>query len=608
MAASCTPDSDPGSSAARSWYLAIKRFDTAAAALLVTGWYGLVYVVVRPLADAPVVDSWIYQHAVELVRRTGEIGFVGYTQAMPLTQVLYGALWSRLFGASYVSMDLSVAFLGAGGAVLFYALSRSCGAQRGSALLASGLLVANPCYLFLSFSFMTEVPFLACLIAGHYAFAAAQQRNETRRMWACAALTVLAFLVRPFALAAVAGYICAVLIFAGPAESEAGDGSTRRWKLAAPFAAALALCAMGWVWATVLSPEPWMLQRSIGRLAYVFQVPAVTYLGAGLLGPMLYLGVVMSPLALVLLPGRRWRQGLALAGAMLGAALLCNWLGAGLPEMPELSCFGGWRNALVLRGLSPRFSWSGWERWPMLVLASLGSAGLILAAAGLRRRITRASTAVLLTAVFYWCGSIPLWLFNDRYYLLLVPAACLVLALSPPPAPAMRAAAVLALALLGLVSTAGVYDHQRGLEAVLEAMNSLERQGVPRADIDAGYPLNGRDLYHYSAASVCCQERAPEIPMVTSKRMLDYAIVAAPIEGTRIVGRLSWPGTLGFGRRALYLVRKLPSAPLVARALTARAVRPPKVAARFARPRGVVRSGPLRRPAVPRRPLSSKPT
>lgn len=585
----------------------MKRFDKTAAALLVAGWYGLVYLMVRPLADAPVVDSWIYQHAVELLRRTGEIRFVGYTQAMPLGQVVYGALWSRLFGAGYASLDLSVAVLGAAGAVLFYALSRSCGAQRGSALLATGLLVANPCYLFLSFSFMTEVPFLALLMAGYWAFAAAGQRSETRRLWACAALTVLAFLVRPFALAAIAGYICAVLIFGHAGEGEAGAGRARRLKLAAPFVAALALCAIAWIWATVLKPEPWMLQRSVGRLAYLFRVPAATYIGAGVLGPMLYLGVVMSPLTLVRLPGRRWRQGLALGGALLGAALLCGWLSRGLQETPELSCFGGWRNALVLRGLSPRFSWSGWARGPVLVLASLGSAGLILAAAGLRKRITRASAAVLLTAGFYWCGSIPLWLFNDRYYLVLVPAACLLLALSPPPGRALRAAAIGGLAVLGLVSMVGVYDQQRGLEAVLAAMNSLERQGVPRADIDAGYPLNGGDFFRYSAAGACCEERTPQVPMVTSSRMLNYAITAAPIGGTRVVSRLSWPGTFGFGRRTLYVVRKLPSAPPVARALPARAAKPSKVEVGFARPHAAATPGPVRRPAAHRKPLSSRP-
>src|SRR5271168_1228305 len=85
----------------------------AAACAMVLGWYLLVYLIVRPLADAPVVDSWVYSHAVDIFTHTGSIRFAGYSQATPALQVLYGAGWSRLFGASPASLDLSVAILGA---------------------------------------------------------------------------------------------------------------------------------------------------------------------------------------------------------------------------------------------------------------------------------------------------------------------------------------------------------------------------------------------------------------------------------------------------------------------------------------------------------------
>jgi hypothetical protein len=126
----------------------------------VAGWYLLSWIVVRPLSDAPVVDSWLYQHAVEALRRTGHLQFAGFTQAEPAGQVVYGVLWSRLFGATSASFDVSVALLGAMGALALYALARRFGARHTPALLAIRLLICKPCYLFLSFSFMSEVPFL----------------------------------------------------------------------------------------------------------------------------------------------------------------------------------------------------------------------------------------------------------------------------------------------------------------------------------------------------------------------------------------------------------------------------------------------------------------
>src|SRR5208282_3299073 len=106
----------------------IRQHAGACACFMVLGWYLLVYLIVHPLADAPVVDSWVYAHAVEFFRHTGRIRFAGYSQATPALQVLYGAAWSRVFGGGAASLDLSVAVLGAIGGLLFYALARRCGA------------------------------------------------------------------------------------------------------------------------------------------------------------------------------------------------------------------------------------------------------------------------------------------------------------------------------------------------------------------------------------------------------------------------------------------------------------------------------------------------
>ena len=166
----------------------------AAVTASVIAWYAAVYLVIRPLTDAPVIDGWIYSHAVRLFAATGRLRFAGFTEAMPAAQVLYGAAWGGLFGAGEASLDLSVALLGAIGAILFYALLLRCGAGRAEAALATGLLVSNPCYLFLSFSFMTDVPFLVLTIAAMLAFAKAEP--PSRRLWVCAALSVAAFMIR----------------------------------------------------------------------------------------------------------------------------------------------------------------------------------------------------------------------------------------------------------------------------------------------------------------------------------------------------------------------------------------------------------------------------
>ena len=114
---------------------------------------------------------------------------------------------------------------------------------------------------------------------------------------------------------------------------------------------------------------------------------------------------------------------------------------------------------------------------------------------------------------------------------------------------------------MGLISVAGVDDYQRGLEALVAQRDALLRSGVPRGDIDAGYSLNGGDLYYESEEAIEHEEMAPLIPMVTSPKLARFTIAGAPVSGTRIIRRMDWPGPLSCGgTRQMYLLERLPAA------------------------------------------------
>lgn len=528
-----------------------------AAAAAVVGWYVFALAILHPLTDAPVVDSWLYAFSVRRFLRTGEIRFAGFTQAMPIAQVIYGVGWSHAFGANSVSLEISVVTLAVLCGVMFHALAIRCGASRWQALAATGLLVCNPCFTFLSFSFMTEIPFLTALIAAHLAFAKAGGRREHLWLWIAAALAVIAFMIRPFGAMAIAGCAGAMLLY------DAGLPRANRWdrvqwiRMTAPFVVALAVCAWLWIWLTVLSPKPWDLQLNENNFAYIFRVPLASYLRAGVLGPALYLGMVLSPLAILQLTTPRWRR-VAIGGAgIFAAALILMWMDNRLPVTPECSCFGGWRNVLILRGGSSRFSWDGDWQYAFLTLASFGAAGLIAAFADIFRTLSRAAAAIVIAALIYWAATIPLWFYNDRYYLVMVPAGAIVLALAPLPRSKMVRAAGFAMTLaMGLMSLGGTYAYQRGLAAILATRNELEHEGVPRSAIDAGYALNGEDLYRYPKHGIETMKLEAGIPMITSQKVDEYTIASEPIAGTEVVRRLKWPGPFGLGHRYFYLVKK----------------------------------------------------
>ncbi len=155
----------------------------AAAAAAVIGWYVFALWILHPLTDAPVVDSWLYGSAVRRFLRTGEIRFAGYSQAMPVAQVFYGVAWAHAFGGNSASLEISTVVLAILCGVMFHALAIKCGAPRWQAFAATGLLICNPCFTFLSFSFMTEIPFLTAMVAAHLAFAKAEGPREQLWLW-----------------------------------------------------------------------------------------------------------------------------------------------------------------------------------------------------------------------------------------------------------------------------------------------------------------------------------------------------------------------------------------------------------------------------------------
>ncbi len=527
------------------------------AAAAIAAWYALVWLLVRPLANAPVLDSWLYAASARYFAHTGLIRFAGYTDAMPVAQIVLGGMWSNLFGASYRSLDLSLAMVGAATALMFFLLALRCGARRGEAAIATALIVCNPCFLFLSFSFMTDVPFIAMMVAALLAFSYFEPRHGVAWLWTAAALTVGAFLVRPFGGAVAAGCAGAILLFDfHPADAHRADWRRLGVEIA-PFAAAAAVCAVIWYWLTILRAPPWdLLSREHAFTEFLDVAPGIYMLG-GVLGPALNLGVLLSPLAILQWRRERWREGVTFSSA----TFFVTWMlvrAHPAVNQPEFSCFGGWRNALVLRGLPTRFYWTGWERWVAVAWGSVGAAGIFFAAREVVARMSRGAAAVVLTAIVYWLAMQPLWFFADRYYLVLVPAGALMLAMAPLPAmPKARLAALAMTLVMGAVAVVGVYDYQRGMAAVVSARDWLLERGVARRAIDAGYPLNGDDLYRYPRLGIDTRRMEAGIPMITSARTDAYTIAVEPIVGTKIIRRYRWPGPFGFGTREIYLLKRI---------------------------------------------------
>lgn len=121
--------------------------------------------VVNPIGDFPLNDDWRYAFPVMSWLENGYISMSDDFAPTILLQVIWAYLFSLPFGDfSFTILRISVLVLAFLGIISFYQLISKIVTSRKVALFGAIILLLNPLYFNLSFSFMTDVPFLfSCL-------------------------------------------------------------------------------------------------------------------------------------------------------------------------------------------------------------------------------------------------------------------------------------------------------------------------------------------------------------------------------------------------------------------------------------------------------------
>src|SRR5204863_2841528 len=101
---------------------------------------------------------------------------------------------------SFTVLSAATLVMSAAAVVLFYLLLRHLAVSPGYAMLGAALLGLNPIYVYLSYSFMTDVTFLAFLLAGCLCFVRAMQGYGSGWLWLAGIAAAMAYLTRQFGI------------------------------------------------------------------------------------------------------------------------------------------------------------------------------------------------------------------------------------------------------------------------------------------------------------------------------------------------------------------------------------------------------------------------
>lgn len=177
---------------------------------------------VNPLYEYPVGDDWTYALSVQYFLETGHLRLPDESAASLIFQTLWGALFCWPFGFSFSALHLSTLVLSLAG---LWAFSRLCALRLGDVraeaasswvpLLAALALWFHPIFFALSFTFFTDVPFLALFLLALYFLAkgrvARQAHEHTRALVFGAVFSSLAVLVRQYAILLPVGFFLSLL-------------------------------------------------------------------------------------------------------------------------------------------------------------------------------------------------------------------------------------------------------------------------------------------------------------------------------------------------------------------------------------------------------------
>lgn len=179
--------------------------DRIAVGAIVLGFI-LMVVLMPPVRSFALLDDWAYTQLAEHIVNGQGLMPSQYAQATLVFHSYWGAGFISLLDDTFTALAISTIVLSLTGALAFYAILRVLGFSAGLSGLGVAILTLNPFYLYLSYTYMTEVTFTAVMLVACLCYLLGMREGESRIPpigWLALGglFAAVAFLTRQFGLA-----------------------------------------------------------------------------------------------------------------------------------------------------------------------------------------------------------------------------------------------------------------------------------------------------------------------------------------------------------------------------------------------------------------------
>lgn len=532
------------------------RSTRAIESLVIVAVFGAVVLAIDPRGAFPLNDDWNFALGTWWFAEHGEFRFARFTGMSLRAQVLWGALWTRLFGESFEVLRASTLTLALASLLVFHRFCARAALGRFARLIAVGALLAHPIFIWSSFTYMTQIPYLFCSIVACYCWMRGANREAIGWFAAGSAALVASFFVRQSGIATLAAGAAALAVVWRSAQPRF------RWLASVALGAPAVLFAVLILRTELLHGRPeefalrfGLLERSVFGAA----IALAEQIARNFSFEMHYAALCLGGVALAASIGKVDRPTLALAllfaiPIAAGASELTTLRGPVPYEIHGNVVVGGGFGPHTLRdtwvfGYGPPRPLPGLLRWLLTVggvaLAAMSLARITMAGWRVLRRRDEPAIAIA-TALGALAGGTAILfttdIFFDRYVLDAAwPLAFLLPAVTTWTLGRKAAAAMVTLLLL-VFSAIGMSDYLAWNHARWTGFRWLLQHGVPLERMDGGYEINQYLIGGFDGPAFL---EKPQFSVVDDEWILSFHEVTGYRTMARVkYGRWSGGGTI----------------------------------------------------------------
>lgn len=467
----------------------------------------------NPTGEFPLNDDWNYARSAKILAESSQLLITCWNCSTNLVQITYGALLTNLLGFSFTLLRATSWVAGLIGCVYMYLLLRETSKNEVIGLAAAGTLMTNVIYFNLANTFMTDVPFMAALLAGSY-YAVRSLRNERTRDFVLAVLClVVSTFLRQYGIILLVLFLIASiyrrlqnrrLLIVGFVTLALTFGSLlffREWLQSTGLPGCYA------VWSTHLQNE---LSKGI--------LPFIGIMLSNLIAEAVYLGAFIFPFILVITPAiwQQFDKNQKRFAVICGAEIfIASVIGLALKRMlmpitTNVISSDGVGPVLFTHAAPSTHYLLFWILITLLSCAGLSAASALLLTSAVKRLAMNRIAVMFGSFLVIYLVTLAFTGLIDRYILPAVPLLCVLLSLligntqinlTNRPILILSALTFVWIASLCVASTHDYFALNRARwEAIDYARNQMK---ISPEQIDGGWEYNGWLTYepeHISTA------------------------------------------------------------------------------------------------------------